>query len=128
MLELHGCMKGTVIPIFSIKRPSRRRARNRIVKLNRPDGSECTNIDEMHGMTIDFYRDLFHSKGTCNMNMVLDHVPRKVADEMNHPLSIPFDENEVKNALFQMFPTKAPGPDGLHTHFFKLIGMFMVMI
>jgi hypothetical protein len=52
------------------------------------------------------------------VNLVLDHIPRKVTDEMNHLLSSPFDEIEVKNALFQMFPTKAPDPDGFPTHFF----------
>jgi hypothetical protein len=86
--------------------------------LNCSDGSESTNIDEMHEMTVEFYHNLFQSEGTCNMNLVLDHIPRKVTDEMNHLLSSPFDEIEVKNALFQMFPTKAPGPDGFPAHFF----------
>jgi hypothetical protein len=85
--------------------------RNRIIKLNQPDGSECTTIDELQEMTVDFYHNLFQSEGTSNMRMVLDCVPKKMTDEMNHILNIPFDENEVKNALFQMFPTKAPGPD-----------------
>jgi hypothetical protein len=60
-------------------------------------------------MTVDFYRNLFQSEGTCNMNLVLDHIPHKVTEEMNHLLSSPFNENEVKNALFQMFPTKSLG-------------------
>jgi hypothetical protein len=50
--------------------------------------------------------------------MVLDHVPRKVTDEMNRFLCASFDESEVKNALYQMFPTKAPGADGFPAHFF----------
>jgi hypothetical protein len=62
--------------------------------------------------------DLFKSEGTSNMHLVLGHVRRKVTDEMNHFLCALFDENEVKNALFQMFPTKSPGPDGFPAHFF----------
>jgi hypothetical protein len=38
---------------------------------------------------------------------------------MNRFLCAPFDETEVKNALFQMFPTKAAGPDGFPAHFFQ---------
>jgi len=73
----------------------------------------------MHGMAMDYYSKLFESEGTSNMHLVLDHVRRKVTDEMNHFLCAPFDETEVKNALFQMFPTKSPRPDGFPAHFFQ---------
>jgi hypothetical protein len=65
---------------FFHQRASRRRTRNRIIKLNRLDWSECTNIDELQEMTVDFYRNLFQSEGTSNMHMVLDHVLKKVTD------------------------------------------------
>ena len=38
---------------------------------------------------------------------------------MNEKLIAPYTEQEVKTALFQMFPTKAPGPDGFPAHFFQ---------
>lgn len=53
------------------------------------------------------------------MEVVLNSVPVKVTIEMNNTLLAPFTEKEVKEALFQMFPTKAPGPDGFPTHFFQ---------
>ena len=77
-------------------------------------------MEEMHGMVVDYYSNLFKSEGTSNMGMVLDHVPHKVTDEMNRFLCAPFNESEVKNALFEMFPTKAPGPDGFPAHFFSM--------
>jgi hypothetical protein len=46
------------------------------------------------------------------MEAILGTVPVKVMLEMNDKLLMPFTGLEVKEALFQMFPTKAPGPDG----------------
>jgi hypothetical protein len=53
------------------------------------------------------------------MEAVLDTVPVKVSPEMNAKLIAPYTEAEVKEALFQMFPTKSPGPDGFPAHFFQ---------
>jgi hypothetical protein len=44
---------------------------------------------------------------------------------MNADLSAEYTEEEVKNALFQMFPTKAPRPDGFPTHFFRKISNYV---
>jgi hypothetical protein len=38
---------------------------------------------------------------------------------MNDMLLEPFTDDEVKRALFKLFPTKAPGLDGFPTHFFQ---------
>ena len=53
------------------------------------------------------------------MAEVLDTVPSKVTADMNRKLIAPIEEKEVKEALFQMFPTKAPGHDGFPVHFFQ---------
>ena len=45
------------------------------------------------------------------------HVPARVTPAMNEELCAPYTSNEVKAALFQMFPTKAPGPDGFPAPF-----------
>jgi hypothetical protein len=46
-------------------------------------------------------------------------VPTKVIGEKNDMLLKPIGPEEVKNTLFQMFLTKAPGPDGFPAHFFQ---------
>ena len=38
---------------------------------------------------------------------------------MNRDLCAPYTHEEVKIALFQMFPTKAPGPDGFPAQFYQ---------
>lgn len=53
------------------------------------------------------------------MEQVLEHVPRKVTTKMSASLCAPYTNEEVKTALFQMFPTKAPGPDGFPAHFYQ---------
>jgi hypothetical protein len=68
-----------------------------------------------------FYEDLYRSEGVSNMQEVLDVVPVKVTKWMNSSLLKPFEEQEVKDALFQMFPTKAPGTDGYPAHFFQTL-------
>ena len=49
---------------------------------------------------------------------VLSHIPVCVDGNMNARLNAAYSREEVKDALFQMFPMKAPGPDGLPAHFF----------
>ena len=61
------------------------------------------------------------------MEEVLSHIPVRVDGNMNARLNATYSKDEVKEARFQMFPTKAPGPDGFPTHFFRNIGTYVVM-
>jgi hypothetical protein len=96
-----------------------RRKKNRISRLKNFDGVVVENVDELGRMSTRFYKDLYRSEGTQNMEAVLGTVPIKVTPEMNDDLLKPFVEKEVKEALFQIFPTKALGPDGFPAHFFQ---------
>ncbi|KAL0009469.1 hypothetical protein SO802_010971 [Lithocarpus litseifolius] len=73
----------------------------------------------------------FHSKATQRrkrnhisgaadqMEEYLNAVPNKVTDNMQEVLLGEFTAEEVKVALFQMGPTKAPGPDDMNTLFYQ---------
>jgi len=100
-------------------RASQRRRKNRIVKLKKADGQCTENEAEMGAMASEFYKTLYSSEGTTDMDQVLNTVPVKVTPAMNEGLVAPFGKEEVKVALFQMFPTKAPGQDGMPAHFFQ---------
>jgi hypothetical protein len=67
---------------------------------------------EMAALTRNFYDTLYMYEGVANIQEVIDVVPVKVTSEMNVGMLKPFEGKEVKEVLFQMFPTKAPGPDG----------------
>jgi hypothetical protein len=77
------------------------------------------DVVEMGRLMSDFYKELYTFERTMGMERVLQMVPTKVTREMNDKLLLPFAEGEVKEALFQMFPTKAPGPDDFQAHFFQ---------
>ncbi|KAH9651249.1 reverse transcriptase domain-containing protein [Citrus sinensis] len=53
------------------------------------------------------------------MDVAVEELPAKVTEEMGNYLDQPFTEEEVADALAQMCPTKAPGPDGLPAAFFQ---------
>lgn len=96
-----------------------RKKKNKISSLCRSDGSVTEDKEEMGIMTKEFFGALYSSKGVEDVGTLLDAVPQKVTSEMNDKLKKLYTGNEVKKALFQIFHTKAPGPDGFPTHFFQ---------
>jgi hypothetical protein len=88
--------------------PARQRKRkNTITQLKKLNGDFTSDEREIGDMTTDFFRNLYTSEGTRNLDAVLDTVLVKVTTDMNTSLMVPFSEKEVKEVLFQMFPTKA---------------------
>ena len=81
-------------------------------------GAISVDPAELKVLVADFYKNLYTFEGVTDVDRVIQHVPTKVTQQMNVSLLAPYSKEEVKTSLFQMFPTKAPGPDGFPAHFY----------
>ena len=104
---------------FFHSKASQRRQRNFIKGLLDPQGNWCEDIEEVAGVVVDYFNNMF-SIGSCNrIEECLEVVQQKVTTEMQQTLSKDFNADEVKVAVFQMGPTKAPEPDGMNALFYQ---------
>jgi hypothetical protein len=86
---------------------------NRIESLERADGSKCESVEDNHMEVQNFYQTLYNSQGFREMDELLNFVQPEVTQQMNDGMDASYTEDEIKTALFQMAPSKAPG-DGVN--------------
>ena len=68
---------------------------------------------------VNYYQDLFSTSNLDPQWAPLNHIPMVITKEMNSALTGTFRECEVKDALKQMTPVKAPGLDGMPPLFYQ---------
>ncbi|CAL9001860.1 unnamed protein product, partial [Prunus brigantina] len=96
-----------------------RRQRNRILKIKSEHGGWISGEKLIRNEFQGFFLNLFKTSGPRDWRGILDHVPLLVTSDMNADLCKPFDMGEVKEAIKQMGPLKAPGPDGFPAVFYQ---------
>ena len=110
---------------FHMKATQRYR-RNRIIGIKNSLGQWCTDQRGIAKEVTDFFSNLFPSSNSCQPGLAVETIETLVMDDMNRQLSAKFKECEVHEALTQMAPLKAPGPDGMpplfFQHFWGLVG------
>ena len=76
-------------------------------------------VEDIVGVAVNYFENLFKA-GICErMEDCLNTIIPKINPDMQQVLSSAFSVEEVKTELFQMGPTKAPGPDGINALFYQ---------
>ena len=104
---------------FFHSKASQRHKRNFIHGIKNQHGNWVEDITDVVEVAVDYFETIFHS-GTCErMEECLNIIPQRMSADMREELSRPSTVEKVKAALFQMGPTKAPGPDGMNALFYQ---------
>ena len=77
-----------------------------------------TNQNLIKDEIISFYKNLFSASQVQYVDEVLQFIPRMVSDSINEHLLSSVSNDEVKAAVFEMGPLKAPWPDGFSGIFY----------
>ncbi|XP_027086667.1 uncharacterized protein [Coffea arabica] len=84
------------------------RKRNRMLEIQRENGTWTNGEKELGAEVADYYKHLFSASETREMEEVLDGIPHTISNSMNENLTKPVGEEEIRSALFSMYPDKAP--------------------
>jgi hypothetical protein len=99
---------------------NRRHRKTKITQLEQEEGIIVGDANLKYYIT-DYYKRLFgyHIQNSFSLDETLRHDIPQVSEEENEVLVAPFNEEEVKMAVFDMEHNKAPGPDGFPVEFYR---------
>lgn len=85
---------------FFHRKPVWRAKKNKIVKLQKADGSWVSSQTELERMTTQFFQDLFSQDPNLNPSDIVNLFEKKVSEDMNEALCKDFSDKEISDALF----------------------------
>ncbi|XP_074271735.1 uncharacterized protein LOC141595669 [Silene latifolia] len=100
-------------------RAGERKQKNYIAKLVDDEGVIRTGDEEVARVANGYFQNLFLTSNPVVPPDLLAGVESRVSDEMNRGLRREYQEEENLEALSQMHPLKAPGPDGMNGLFYQ---------
>ncbi|MCH93205.1 retrotransposon protein putative unclassified [Trifolium medium] len=123
--KMHWLKEGDLNTKFFHNSATARARIKRIDKLRNEDDIEVNTQPEICEAAKNYFDHLFKANASSHAP-VLHLISPKITQEDNESLVADITKEEVKNALFQMHPDKAPGPDGFnpafYQHFWDLCG------
>uniref|UniRef100_A0A2N9HR00 RRM domain-containing protein n=1 Tax=Fagus sylvatica TaxID=28930 RepID=A0A2N9HR00_FAGSY len=100
-------------------RATQRRRRNSVYRLRDEWGSWHESNEEIAEIMLEYYNSLFTTSSPTNLAEAVEEVQSVVTEDMNDSLIREFRAEEVQQAIQQMAPSKAPGPDGMPPIFYQ---------
>ncbi|XP_073351694.1 uncharacterized protein [Aegilops tauschii subsp. strangulata] len=104
---------------FFHRRAVWRARKNRIKSLMDEAGVVQKDSTTMVEMVTNYFSTLFTSDTSLCADPIIDLIHARVTDIMNEGLCADFSDKEIADALFQIGPLKAPGPDGFPARMFQ---------
>lgn len=100
---------------------SERKRINHIKGLFDDTGHWCAKEKDIADINLKYFAQLFSSSKPVNheLETITANIYPVVQDSMNNILCAPYTESEIHKDLFDMHPSKAPGPDGFTALFFQ---------
>ena len=96
-----------------------RRRINKIEGLTGADDMWYNKPEDIEREVLDYFTTIFSAANPPSFEAILKSINPRITADMNESLLKEFSEVEVKKALQQMHPTKAPDPDSMSPIFYQ---------